>query len=113
MPKNNIPKMTEETIRNIKEYEKQLITIEEFAMAVRQNPGQYIGYLKNKGHLNMFREIFQNSLDELMKNDSPCTYINVSYDERNHTAIVEDNGRGIPYNNIIRVFTSANTSSTS
>ena len=80
-------------------------------MAVRQNPGQYIGYLKNKGHLNMFREIFQNSLDELMKNDSPCTYINVSYDERNHTAIVEDNGRGIPYNNIIRVFTSANTSS--
>lgn len=103
--------MTQEMIENIKQYGQEIITIEEFIQAVRQNPGQYIGYLGNKGFINMIREVFQNSIDELMKNDSPCTHIIVSYDERNHTVIIEDNGRGIPYDNMVRIFTSANTSS--
>lgn len=98
-------------IENIKNYADSIKTIEEFVDAVRQNPGQFIGYLRNKGFINMIREILQNSIDELVKKDSPCTHIKVSYDERNHTVIIEDNGRGLPFGHIIRILTSQNTSS--
>lgn len=101
----------EKMLSNIKNYAEQIKTIEIFVDAVRQNPGQFIGYLGNKGFINMIREIFQNSIDELVKNDSPCDHIKVSFNETDHTVIVEDNGRGIPFNNIIRIFTSEHTSS--
>lgn len=98
-------------IENIKNYADSIKTIAEFVDAVRQNPGQFIGYLRNKGFINMIREILQNSIDELVKNDSPCTNIKVTYDERTHQVIIEDNGRGLPFGHIIRILTSQNTSS--
>ena len=96
---------------NIKNYSKEIITLEDFVEAVRLNFGMYIGYGGNKGFINMIREIFQNSIDELMKDASPCTEIIVSYDERNHNVIIEDNGRGIPFNDMVRIYTSQHTSS--
>ena len=95
----------------IRDYAKLIKTINVFSVAVRQNPGQFIGYLKNKGFKNMFREIYQNAIDELIKEASPCTVVKVFYDERDNSVMVEDNGRGIPLGNIIRVFTSEHTSS--
>lgn len=99
------------TEQAILDYVKTIQTIEIFANAVRQNPGQFIGYLKNKGFKNMFREIYQNAIDELIKALSPCNEVKVFFDERDNTVIVEDNGRGIPFDNIIRIFTSEHTSS--
>jgi len=96
---------------NIKNYSKEIITLEDFVEAVRLNFGMYIGYGGNKGFINMIREIFQNSIDELMKDASPCTEIIVSYDERNHNVIIEDNGRGLPFDDMIRIYTSQHTSS--
>lgn len=96
---------------NIKNYSKQIKTMGSFVEAVRHNYGMYIGYNGNRGFINMIREVFQNSIDELMKVDSPCNEIALSYDERNHTTIVEDNGRGIPFNDMIRIFSSQHTSS--
>ncbi len=97
--------------QNIRNYSKEILTLESFVEGVRKMPGYHIGYRGNKGFINMIREIFQNSVDELMKKDSPCTEITLSYDERNHTTIVEDNGRGIPFNDMIRIYTSERTSS--
>ena len=96
---------------NIKNYSKEIITLEDFVEAVRLNFGMWIGYGGNKGFINMIREIFQNSIDELMKDASPCTEIIVSYDERNHNVIIEDNGRGLPFDDMIRIYTSQHTSS--
>lgn len=103
--------LTLEEQQAILNYANLIKTIHIYTDAVRQNPGQYIGYLRNKGFKNMYREIYQNAIDEMIKTSSPCTEVKVFFDERDHSVMVEDNGRGIPFNNIIRVFTEANTSS--
>lgn len=103
--------MNEEMKQNIMDYANQIQTIHDFMEAVRKTIGQYLGYTGNRGFMNMFREIFQNSVDERQKDSSPCTTIIVSYDERTLTTIVEDNGRGIPFDNIVRIFSEPHTSS--
>lgn len=95
----------------IRDYAKLIKTINVFSVAVRQNPGQFIGYLRNKGFKNMYREIYQNAIDELIKDSSPCNEVKVFFDERDNSVMVEDNGRGIPHNEIIRIYTSEHTSS--
>ena len=102
---------TKEQIEKIKSYNKQIRTIENFAEAVRKTVTQYLGYTGNKGFINMIREIFQNSADELMKDDSPCTEIHVAFSEPLQELAVRDNGRGIPHNSLVRVFASQHTSS--
>ena len=79
--------------------------------AVRKLPDVYIGALGNHGFLNMFREILQNSLDEIIKGNTLDKNIIVSYDARNHICIVEDNGQGIPINILARVFSELHSSS--
>lgn len=102
---------TKEQIDKIKSYNKQIRTIDNFAEAVRKTVTQYLGYTGNKGFINMIREIFQNSADELMKDDSPCDEIWVAFIESEQEIAVRDNGRGIPHDSIIRVFSSQHTSS--
>lgn len=100
-------------IDNIKSYKEKFKTLKTFVEAVRKMPGMYIGPLSNAGFLNMFREIFQNSLDEMIKasiGQSPCDYIQVLYDEQSNTVTVQDNGRGIPFGIIVDVFTHEHTS---
>jgi len=104
-------KMTKEMEDNIKNYASQIKTMETFVDAVRLNQGQFIGGEGNIALLNMIREVFQNSIDEMVKKDSPCTWVSLTYDQRTYTTIVEDNGRGIPFNNIIRIYTDQYTSS--
>lgn len=101
-------KSYEENIRN---YSKQIKTMETYAKAVRETVGQFLGYTGNKGFINMIREIFQNSVDELMKEESPCDEIWLAYDETTKTIICKDNGRGIPFNDMHRVFSDPHTSS--
>ena len=103
--------MDSKMIENIKNYGSKIKTIESFVEAVRKIPGMYIGATGNPGFINMIREIFQNSIDQLERNDSPCDHIWVYYDESTHTVIITDNGTGIPFDNIIRIFTSEHTSS--
>ena len=96
---------------NIRNYHNEIKTISSFVEAVRKTVGQYLGYTGNKGFVNMIREIFQNSIDELMKDASPCNHIWLQYDEIAHLVTVKDNGRGIPFTDMVRVFTSQHTSS--
>lgn len=96
---------------NIKNYDKKIVTITEFAKAVRMSPSMYIGYIGNKGFINMIREILQNGLDQIEKNDSPADMVSVVYRESDNMVMISDNGLGIPFNSMIRVFTSEHTSS--
>lgn len=91
--------------KNIENYSKQIKDLGGFINAVRKLPGMYIGYKDKRGHLNMIREIYQNSIDQIMRNDSPATHIRLSFDENTNMCIVEDNGLGIPFDKMIEVFT--------
>ena len=96
---------------NIKNYSNEIVTMTNFTEAVRESVGQFLGYRGNKGFINMIREIFQNSVDELMKDASPCNEIWVYYDEPKKAVTIVDNGRGIPFKDLHRVFTDQFTSS--
>lgn len=103
--------LSAEMIQNISNYGNEIVTLESFVAAVRQNPGYHLGSKGNKGLKNMAREVWQNSFDELDKHDSPCDWIRITFDERTYGFTCEDNGRGIPFGNMLRVFSDANTSS--
>lgn len=103
--------LNEQQIQNIKNYNKEIKTIDKFPEAVRKTVTQYLGYTGNKGFINMIREIFQNSADEMMKDSSPCDEIWVAFSEPAQECMVKDNGRGIPHESMIRVFSSQHTSS--
>ena len=109
--RNLAKQMSQEMIDNIKNYADKIDTLEDFITAVRKRPGTWLTGVGDPGFIGMIREVFQNSLDELNRVDSPCDKVVVMYDERTLSVVIEDNGRGIPFDNIIRVFTSAFTSS--
>lgn len=96
---------------NILNYGNSITSMDSFRDAVRHNPGMHIGGGGNVGFINMTREIFSNSVDELTKPTSPCNWVKLTFDERNFKVIVEDNGRGIPFNKMIDIFSKEYTSS--
>lgn len=104
-------KLSNKDKENINSYNKKIIHIDDDMESVRENLGMYIQSRSNKGFLNMIREVFQNSLDEMMKPTSPCDHVSVFYDERYHHVRIEDNGRGIPFNLLEDVYLKLNTSS--
>lgn len=107
--KNNTG-LSEEFINNIENYSNDIITITEFVDAVRKRPGMYIGPLGGSGFLNMIREVFQNALDQMVSASSPCDLVKILIDIKHETVIISDNGMGIPFDDMIRVYTTAHTS---
>jgi DNA gyrase/topoisomerase IV subunit B len=91
--------------------QKDIKVINDSVEAVRKLPDVYIGALGNHGYLNMYREILQNSLDEIIKGNTLNKDIIVSFDARNHTCIVEDNGQGIKLDMLAPVFSVLHSSS--
>lgn len=98
-------------IDNIKNYGAEIESLKDFITAVKKMPGMYIGHRGNKGFINMIREVFQNSIDEMMKPSSPCSRVSISYDERTKVCTISDNGRGVPFDRIEDVYTREHTSS--
>lgn len=79
--------------------------------AVRKLPDVYIGALGNAGWRNMVREIFQNATDTILKKYTLNKNIIVSYDDRNHTCIIEDNGPGIDLKDLVVAYSVLHSSS--
>lgn len=97
-------------MESVDNYGNRVKTLKDFVTAVRTRPGMYIGPIGNDGFLNMCREIFQNSIDQIVDQLSPCNWFRFFYDERTMEIIVEDNGLGFPFDDIIRMLTNQHTS---
>ena len=78
---------------NKNNYGAESITVLEGLEAVRKRPGMYIGSLSTKGLNHLVYEILDNAVDEHLAGfcDSICVTL-----EKDGSATVEDNGRGIP-----------------
>ena len=75
------------------EYGASSITVLEGLEAVRKRPGMYIGSVTTKGLNHLIYEIVDNSVDEHLAGF--CSQITVTL-EKDGSATIEDNGRGIP-----------------
>ncbi len=76
-----------------KAYDANSISILEGLEAVRVRPGMYIGSVSTKGLNHLIYEIVDNSVDEHLA--GYCNEITVIL-EKDGTATIKDNGRGIP-----------------
>ncbi len=74
-------------------YDADSITVLEGLEAVRKRPGMYIGSVTTKGLNHLIYEIVDNSVDEHLAGF--CDEIRVTL-EKDGSATIEDNGRGIP-----------------
>mgnify|MGYP002857181793 CR=1 FL=1 len=75
------------------EYGADNITVLEGLEAVRRRPGMYIGSVTTKGLNHLIYEIVDNAVDEHLA--GYCDRIQVTL-EKDGSATIEDNGRGIP-----------------
>ena len=76
-----------------KKYDANSISVLEGLEAVRKRPGMYIGSVSTKGLNHLIYEIVDNSVDEHLAGH--CSEITVIL-EKDGTATIKDNGRGIP-----------------
>jgi len=74
-------------------YDANSISVLEGLEAVRKRPGMYIGSVSTKGLNHLIYEIVDNSVDEFLAGH--CNEITVTL-KNDGTAVIEDNGRGIP-----------------
>ncbi len=74
-------------------YDADSIAILEGLEAVRKRPGMYIGSVSTKGLNHLIYEIVDNAVDEHLAGF--CTEIHVTL-EKDGSATVTDNGRGVP-----------------
>ena len=103
-------KLDQSAIEAINNYGNRIKTIKDFVSSVRKRPGMYLGPINGRGLLNMKREIYQNSIDHILDPTSPANWFRFCYDERSLEVVVEDNGLGFPFDDIIRILTTQHTS---
>ena len=110
MAKLTMNSLNKDMKKYIDSYDSTIITLGSFVEKVRQTKGMYVGAIGNAGFLTCIREIFQNSLDQLTDVTTPCDWVFITYNENTLEVVVEDNGLGLPFNSMIRIFTQDHTS---
>lgn len=72
---------------------------------IQRCPGMYISSKGTEGAFHLLKEIAGNSFDEAGNINSPCNRVDIYIDEGYQHMIVEDNGRGIPFDKMVSVAT--------
>ena len=74
--------------------------IEDDIQKIQMKTGMYISYVGVKGALHLCKEVIQNAIDECANPKSPAKNIYIKLDKLDDTLTVEDDGRGIPEDDI-------------
>jgi len=72
---------------------------------IQVKPNMYISYSGERGALHLFKEIVNNSIDEMINPYSPCDKAIITLDITNNEITVRDNGRGIPFEDMDKACT--------
>ena len=88
------------------EYQK---IVDEFTQ-IQECIGMYISSKGHEGAFHLFKEIFNNALDECANQHSPANKIYVQLDEEDGLITVSDNGRGIPFDEMVSSCSQKHTS---
>lgn len=88
------------------EYQK---IVDEFTQ-IQECIGMYISAKGHEGAFHLFKEIFNNALDECANELSPANKIYVQLDEEDGLITVSDNGRGIPFDEMVSSCSQKHTS---
>lgn len=102
--------LTAEQKAAIDNYSKDITTLKDTVTAIRKLPGMYTNGVGNNGFLSLIREIFQNAIDQVIDPTSPADRITIYYNEQTLETIVTDNGKGFPFNDMVRMMTAQHTS---
>lgn len=97
--------LTEAQKAAIDNYSKTIVAMKSDVEAIQKLPGMYVGAIGTPGMLTLIREIVQNSVDQINDETSPCNKVTITIDENSLEVSVLDNGVGIPFNDMIKIFT--------
>lgn len=107
-PKTFVQNSMEDKINSIATYTNEIETLH-FPEDLIMNRTMYIGNDGDLGFLNMIREVFQNSFDQFLK--YPCQFIRVYYNEVTKYCLIGDNGIGLPFDKMHKIYTDTHTGS--
>lgn len=74
--------------------------IESDVEKIRVKTEMYISYRGSKGALHIGKEVVNNGIDECLNDKSPADTVTVFFKENENQLVVEDNGRGIPFDKV-------------
>lgn len=103
-------KLTKEQQEAIDNYSNDITTLKDTVTAIRQLPGMYCSGRGAIGYLSLIRELYQNGIDQIVDPTSPADTVYVYYNEITLEVVVSDNGKGFPFNDMVRMVTAQHTS---
>lgn len=102
--------LTKEQLAAIDNYGSEIQTLKDTVTAIRKLPGMYANGKGSAGFLSLIREVYQNSIDQIVDPTSPADKISIYYNEQTLEVEVSDNGKGFPFNDMVRMVTAQHTS---
>lgn len=89
----------------------EMLWIESDINKIQTKPIMYVNTIGRRAALHLAKEKLNNMIDECINKNSPGKVVTVMYDEKENTLLVADNGRGIPFENMIIACTKLQTGS--
>lgn len=111
-PRIQVPEVTA-NIFNLKFKDDEFIQLQDEFQQIQECKGMYISYSEEKCALQLLKEIINNSVDELTAPECDKIQnkkIDIFVDEVTKEYLVSDNGRGIPFDRLIKIITEKHTS---
>jgi len=102
--------LTKEQLAAINSYSNEIQTLKDTVTAIRQVPGMYCSGRGNVGFLSLIRELYDNCCDQVVDPTSPADKISVYYNQITLEVEVSDNGKGFPFDSMVRMVTAQHTS---